>query len=345
MRFSSPPLMVAISIVSLAIANGASDLMTVMDRPVMGYVAYTSPPELRALLGVPGAAVFSDPLPLPGNVRRVHLPPGQQYAVLDRVDAGPAILLLNGARTGQLVPIPEAVPSSDIIAFSPRARSAVILAEAAGMLQVITGLPESPDIVLVLDTGLLPECPQALAISDNGRNILVSSSHAVYQLHPDGTATVVANVSGVAALTYLPESPNAAIADRSTGSVYSLDSRGPSPTATLLVAGLVDLGDITPDDSKGTLYITNPSRNSIWSIQLLNAEVGISELPVSPSRIDRLRDPDALLVALNPGEPAWIFLRKENLARTVFVPARSRFRVERPIVPDHSGMRKYRTRP
>src|SRR5690349_2902867 len=62
-----------------ALASSYSDPDTFMTRPVIGYAAQSSPPELRAIVGVPGAAVFSEPLPLPDNVTRIRLAPGQSY--------------------------------------------------------------------------------------------------------------------------------------------------------------------------------------------------------------------------------------------------------------------------
>src|SRR5690348_4874144 len=110
MRLLAAGLMsIRVLIESAAFANAGTDSTSLLDGPVIGYVAQSSIPELRAIIGVPGAAVFSDPLPLPGNVRHIYMPPGQDYALLERVDEDPAVLLLSGSSADQVISLSGAV--------------------------------------------------------------------------------------------------------------------------------------------------------------------------------------------------------------------------------------------
>ena len=127
-----------------------------LNRPVLGYAVQVSPPELRVILGVPGAAVFSEPLSLPRRTTRLRLAPGQQYAIIESADETPAALLLNGAATGGIVTIPGAARAFDFVSFSPSGRSAVLISQAFGRLQVIDGLPQTPQLVQDIDLSLLP---------------------------------------------------------------------------------------------------------------------------------------------------------------------------------------------
>jgi hypothetical protein len=56
--------------------------------PLAGYIGDPAGAELRAIYGVPGSFRFGEPLPLPGVVTRIHLAPGQSFALAERGEAG-----------------------------------------------------------------------------------------------------------------------------------------------------------------------------------------------------------------------------------------------------------------
>src|SRR5690349_21098504 len=74
--------------------SASSDNM--VSAPVLGYVYQSSSLELRAILGVPGSAVFSDRLPLPESVTHVHVAPSQTYMLVERRDDDTAVVRLSG---------------------------------------------------------------------------------------------------------------------------------------------------------------------------------------------------------------------------------------------------------
>jgi hypothetical protein len=57
---------------------------TTITGPVAGYATESSGTTLRAISGVPGSFRFSDALPLPEGVKRVHMAPGQDFALVER---------------------------------------------------------------------------------------------------------------------------------------------------------------------------------------------------------------------------------------------------------------------
>ena len=313
--------------VFIALAAG-SDSPSLMDLPLIGYVAQSSPPELRAIVGVPGAAVLTDPLPLPSNVRRIHLPPDQQYVLLERSEGDPAVLLLNGDDTNQMIPIPGALSAPNIVAFSRSGSSVVLFGKSTGRLQVITGLPHAPSIAQVFDTTLLPDIPRALSVSDDGRYLLASSPSIVYEM-ADTLTHIVANVAGVPSLAFLPANAGAVIGDRSAGLVYVVENRAAGPTTKVVATDLAGLGDISPAEDGETLYISNPSGNRIWSLRVSTRELGSYELAVRPARIEHLRNIDMFLIVSGIDQPAWIFFRQGQDFKTVFVPAAPHFQKRR----------------
>ena len=322
MAFRGICIVAILLLLAFPICGAAAD--SALNRPILGYAAQVSPPELRAILGAPGAAVFSDPLSLPRRTRRLRLSPTQQYALIEREDEAPAVLGLSGATVGQAIAITGALPTADIAAFSPSGHSAVLFSAGSGRLQVIGGLPLTPQIVQDLDAGLLPDTPKAVAVSDDAGSVLLSSATMVYLLSPNGSTNTIMNVANVASLAFFPNSGDAAIGDRGTGSVYVLQNSAGILAARLIATALAGVGEMRASGNGQTLYVTNPGGHCIWAVGVPGGEIQAFNLPVRSVKIDPLRNTDTFLISSEPGQPGWIFFRQGDDARTVFVPAVTR---------------------
>ena len=57
--------LLSIPVSAADVKQQAAALSNLVDLPSIGYVVRAEIPELRAMLGVPGAARFSEPIPLP----------------------------------------------------------------------------------------------------------------------------------------------------------------------------------------------------------------------------------------------------------------------------------------
>lgn len=126
--------------------------------PVLGYAFVESSLSLHAILGVPGASRWSDPLPavLPEGTIAVRVAPGHRWAFVLR-DSGAVGVLVPDRMT--FVPLADArLDGLDGVRFSPSA-TAVLLPSGV----VYTGLPDAPvrkavaavsvDVAAVSDSG------------------------------------------------------------------------------------------------------------------------------------------------------------------------------------------------
>jgi hypothetical protein len=264
--------------------------------------------------------VFGDPLSLPRRTRQLRLSPGQQYALIERDDEAPAVLVLSGTTAGQVKAIAGALPAADIAAFSPSGHSAALFG-GSGRLQVIAGLPLAPHIVQDLNASLLPDVPKALAVADDAGAVLLSSASVVCLISPDGSSSIILNVANVASLVFFPNSGNAAIGDREAGSVYLLQNAAGNVAARLIATALVGLGEMSASGDGQTLYVTSASGQCVWAVSIPSGEVRTFSLPVKSVTIGPLRNTDTFLISSEPGQAAWILFRVGDDLRTVFVPA------------------------
>jgi hypothetical protein len=300
--------------------TAGTDAMAAFGQPVLGYVMQSPPLLLRAILGVPGAASFSAPLSLPAEVIQLHIAPSQAYALAERRANDLAVIPLKAGRAGQAVAVPGAMPSPDLVAFSFTGRSAVLYSAVAAQLQVVAGLPGAPTVVETISTGTLAGGIQDAAVSDDGTSVLIASAGGAYQLL-HGAAQQVVSATVTPALAFFPNSSQAAIGDRSTGSVYLWPAGAGSAAASLLTAHLEGMAAMCATADGQGLWVTNPAGSSIWWVSAQTGEVRTLPLPVRPTSMERLPYRDMLLISSEVNQPAWIFFQQGGEALTVFVPA------------------------
>jgi len=305
------------------------DLASSMGRPVLGYVAESSPAELRAILGVPGSAVFSDPLLLPRGVSRINLAPGQAFALVEvraevriegRVEGSGgdlSVIPLRAGATGDATPIPGALRGANLIRFSPTGQSVLLYSSGAGRLQVISGLPGAPSVTRNVDASSFPVEIEDAAISDDASTILLTTAGAIHQLTPSDQMRQISSTTGSARVAFLPNSSRAAIADRDAGVVYLWSGESPM----LLATGLIGLGEMRASSDGLSLWFNHPDSNSVSRIDTKTGQLRATQLQVSPSRLDLLSSRDAFLISADPGQPAWVFFQQGSEGLAVFVPA------------------------
>ena len=288
-------------------------------QPVLGFVAENSPVHLRAIVGVPGSASLSDPLPLPDDATLLRLAPDQTYALVQRSSADPVVLRLKTSG-GAPIQLPGALQKPDFIAFSPKGRSVLLYSADTARLQVISGLPNSPSITWDIDTSSFLEQPVDAAISDDSTLALFTSTNAVYRLDRAGVAQQLLSVRQAAALSFLPETTQAAIGDRGAGTFYLL--RSDSGPAVQIASGLTEIDKLAPAADGQSIWFTSPSGKAISSLNLKTAELRTIPLPISPSRLDGLRSRGMFLIATAPGAPTWMLYQPtDGDIQATFVPA------------------------
>src|SRR5260370_25989847 len=103
--------------------------------------------EMGAVLGGPGAATLSPPIPLADGVTRIHLAPAQRWALAEQAGgAGLGLISFIGAVPGAVQLIDGALSTPDRVSFSPNGRAAALF--SAGTVQVLRGLDSAPTVAM-----------------------------------------------------------------------------------------------------------------------------------------------------------------------------------------------------
>ena len=205
----------------------AADTKESAGTPSLGFAYNSTSRELRAILGVPGAARWSDPLPLPEGFVSVRVAPGHRWALVKLESGEAGILQLDTLSYTRLTEIAADAPSDpSALQFSPSG-SAMALRTGGdgGLVTVWTGIPSAltkleatPSIsgrYAVSDTGSLAavvdsklyrdsaevaECPDCVFAFFAGSNSLaVADSVRVLEVSDAGQSRIIAE--GVEAYT------------------------------------------------------------------------------------------------------------------------------------------------
>jgi hypothetical protein len=312
-------------VASMAFADGP------IGGPVAGYVTDSSRSQLRTIFGVPGAFTFSGSLPLPDGITQVRLAPGQDFALVESVNSAPGVLFLKAGAVDHLAPVTGAIASADWIAFSPSTGSALLYSGAAHRLQVLSGLPNAPQVALDLDAATLPVVPALGAVSDDGSLVLVASSTSLYRVSRDGSSQVVLSAGGILSLTVLRNGVDAALSDSATASVQLVRNAGSTPQARVLASGLDGIGTIFPSSDGLSLFVARPGAETVSSIDLSSGAVQSFAASIAPVGLIPLRNRDTFLISARDNQPGWVFYRDGTLGRAVFIPAADSAAIEIPV--------------
>jgi hypothetical protein len=295
-----------------------------MQTPVLGFVTSAEQGELRLLLGIPGASAVGEPLAIPTGLRNLFFAPNQSYALLAPLSGGfLGLMTFQGAQGGTAVSICGAIPQPDIVAFSPGASTAALYSKAEGRLQVITGLPDSPQLARMVPESDLPDEVRYLAVADDGVTLLEGTVHnAVYVLPQLGLPRLLYTAGDLQGMAFVPRTNDLLAFDRAAGTAFLLQDVERASAYVLLADGLSGLdGNVFLQTSRAGAVIASTKSNTLWEINLQSSKVQSIPLPGMPQMLQPLRISGDFLLFFRAGLPAWILDSNSAEGGISFVPA------------------------
>ena len=285
--------------------------------PVLGYLLQEDPLELRAISGIPGAAVRGEPLPLPEDVTRLRLAPGHGFALAERGESDPAAVLLLDGRAALAAPVPGALARAGLVVFSPNGGAAALYSAGEMRLQVLTGLPLQPRVLRDIEaSGLV-----ALAVSDDGEMLLTADAQGLVCVSRSaGERQLVFRAESLAGMTFLPRRREAVVGDRGRGDIFLLGGFNDAVYSRLIASGLEGPGDVRAAADGRSVLVAGGEGNRVWIVDIASATARALDLPAGPAFLEPLRLPDTYLFASPPGEPAWLLVRSPDETRSYFIP-------------------------
>jgi hypothetical protein len=278
--------------------------------------------EVRAILGVPGAAMLSGPVALPRGVESVYFPPGENYALLEQSAGSMGLVRFSGEAASALVAVAGTISRPEIVSFSPRANAAAVFSAEAGRLQIISGLPESPQLSRDLSAADLPDGIEMLALADDGMTLLAGASDGqVLVLRAGNAPELLYSAGDLGGIAFAPGSTNALVFDRNGSRAILLQNVASAPSTRVLAEGLTGLsGAIVLQFDGGAAIAGAVNAKQLSRIDLQTLHVDQIALPVGLTMLQPLRLAHRFLVSAQGAEPAWILDTSEEAGAVYFVP-------------------------
>ena len=329
-----------------AAAGGAA--LQPMQAPVLGFVSSSSgavgtarhmrgmqfgnaSAEIRAILGVPGAATLSGPLALPRGIERIHLAPGGGFGLVERATTALAIVQFNGTLALPLQPVAGALAQPAIVAFSPGGASAAVLSTQESRLQILAGLPAAPRIAASMNLADLPANIRTLALADDGITLLAGASDGgVFALRSGKTAQLLHSTRDLGGIVFAPSSTSALVFDRDGGRALMIENIAASPSTRLLAEGLSGInGDALLAFDGDAVLIGVSGAKQLTRIDLVTLQTAAVNLPVALGALQQLQAAHRFLISSRSGQPAWILDTSRETAAVYFVPRQIRMGLAR----------------
>ncbi|BDC52826.1 hypothetical protein F183_A51410 [Bryobacterales bacterium F-183] len=253
------------------------------ESPVMAYRYTAETGEVRALLGVPGAARWSDPISglLPEGTTAVRIAPGHRWALISKGTEESGILLLD---TGVYKALSRPIADLDRAIFSPSARSMAVLVD--GTATVFTGLPESVTEARQESIG-----DGVYALSDSGVSALVRDSRVTR-----GTDDAGPCIDCI--FSFGANSDVLVIFSKATGDLVEFTAEGRT------IAGGIDTAERLAVTNAGVLLLTREG------MRLYDRQTGtlLGEQPLAAvsQKIELLRQRGDVVFATERGGASWM---------------------------------------
>ena len=293
--------------------------------PVAGYVFDGA--ALRPIAGVPGGATLGDALLLGLTAGAAVISPQLDSAIVTAGDGSLHLFRLSGASATE-VSWNGAPHGAERVVYSPSGTAAAIY--AAGRIQVVGGLPNSPQPAFAADAGsATPErarepagtAPAAMAVSDDAAWLLVAGQGNVRLLDATGSTSMLLEAGRAVSVAFAAGGHRAAVLNGAGPTLEVFPDVASAPSQRMPVPGFTEpVGIAFSLDGKLLLAATR-SGESVTVFDVTGGTTATLPCNCVPTGVERLGNMFRLTDA--GSGPVWLVDMSASQPRIVFVPARA----------------------
>lgn len=211
--------------------SGAGQSSSSLGGPSLGFITDENGKTIWPLLGILGAAIPGHPLELSHAIVNATFSPQYNYALaIAAANTQPVLVRLDGSNP-QIFSLPGARFNPGLMTISPAGSAAALYDRGSRVLQLLSGLPDSPRVAFEFDMSPLGSEVRDVAVSDDGNLVLVSTGNerrTVWLIDVKGTVLPV-NAVQPSQMTFIANRHDALIADDATQEVFLLQSVDQNP--------------------------------------------------------------------------------------------------------------------
>jgi hypothetical protein len=279
---------------------------------------------LHRIVGTPGAAIMR---PVPGHVAAaVPANARTPFALVVTEERGD-VAILDPSSSEPLRIITGVSSRPAAMALSPRGTTAALLYSDKRLLQVITGLPDTPSIAgeLSLPAGAV----ELFAISNSADVLLAATqedgSALIYAGGPERSWIPFTAVGKIGGLAFANSGTAAAIADTARAAVYIVNDIHAGTAAVLTEAhGIVAPAHVAFSGDASLLVVTNAASGVATIVNLKAQTTASMDCECSPVLLQPAGDALFLLGSVTDG-PMPVVDARGTRPRVLFIPPKREF--------------------
>ena len=293
-----------------------------MVGPMLGYVWDSEAGGLRAVTGIPGAAVMQQPLYTGQNISAAVLSSHQDYALLSNNQGRLLIAHLPGGAPAEVA---LGLSPQQHVVLSPSGRAALVYDASAAKLLLLAGLPNRP----VVSSISLKAPILAGAISDAATPVVASGkgdgSVEIAGVRKDGSSQPLTSIGRMGGLAFLPGRDDLLVADQANSTLSIVDNVSTAPSTYQLAGpgdGLASPSAVASSMDGNIVWMVNASDGSLISINLARPGTHtVVACDCKSAELERLQGNAVFRLSNFSGGPLRILDGEGNSPQLLFIPA------------------------
>lgn len=288
--------------------------------PAIGYVYDPSLGSVRAIRGIPSAALLGEVVETGLELFSAEVSPSQDFALaVSASDRRVRLIRWSGGQTPAVILLQHAMDAPGRLIFSPSGAAALLQDSDAGRLQVVTGMPGS---AVVQDIPAISGSP--LAVADTGM-IALAGVDGVRIFGPDFTPSVVPLPADIHVLAFTRDGRDL-VAMTSSGDLYLVKNLQRGIDIRSISYGSSRLADpvaVRFSEDASSVFAAN-ALGRLASILLENGDTREVACACAPTGIRPLGRKGLLRVTDVSRQPLFLFDTSADRPRVWFVPMADR---------------------
>lgn len=290
--------------------------------PVAAYIPDPAGSSLQPVLGVRGAAILGDSLPLDSSLSILGISPAQEYLLAADRNSGSLIMLTTG--TSIVRAIDGALAGADLVRMSPRGSAAVL--RAGSQIQIVSGLPGNPRVQSAVDISASGKV-SALAVTDDGALAVAvlgsGTDSALYSISTSGELRWLGALRQDVRIAVSNNGRSAVIAGAATNELWIVDDISGDFSLRRLAGpdqGISGPVGVAFSDDNRRVLVAHAA--GVIRVNLQDSSLDSAPCACTPTTLSRIRGNSAFRLTDVSDQPMWVLDGGSDTPGIWFVPPR-----------------------
>src|SRR5579864_6334932 len=299
--------------------------------PTLGLFFDPKPQAIRPIWGIPGSATAGQPIDVGFPLTAAMISPLQDYALAVAGDGTMSVITFSpNGPSGQ--PISGIPAPPDRMVTSPGGKSAALYYSSSTSVQILTNLPNSPQIGRQVDLSLLPNAPDVIAISDDASLLLVGvrenadgspAQGEVFVFTSDTAAPrSIASVQHASAIAFVSQSHDALLADDVANSVTLVSdvANGANVAWTFGSQQLPAPDSVQASPDRQSFVVASSTNSLVGILDASGSNAVVVACDCAPAELQPLNAPMTYQITVPASGLLWVLDGRMSYPRVFFVP-------------------------